>query len=249
MLKTDSITVRFSGLTAVDHVSMEITSDKLVAIIGPNGAGKTTLFNLITGFLPPTEGRVFFNHKDITGWKPHQITNNGLCRTFQITKLFEQLTVLDNVLVGSLWYEKSISAAREVAWEALAKVGLLDIAQQTASGLPIGHRKRLELARVLATQPKMVLLDEVMGGLTPQEVGEMSEVLAGIFDGGIGVVMIEHIMSAVMALSHRIFVLNQGKLIAVGSPEEIRNNDVVLEAYLGKHFARAKAKQAEMAAQ
>lgn len=248
MLRTDSITIRFAGLTAVDHVSMEITPDRLVAIIGPNGAGKTTLFNLITGFLAPTEGRVFFDHKDITNWKPHRITNIGLCRTFQITKLFEQLSVLDNVLVGSLWYEKNISAARDVAWEALARVGLLDIAQQTASGLPIGYRKRLELARVLATRPRMLLLDEVMGGLTPQEVGEMSKVLAGIFESGIGVVMIEHIMSAVMSLSHRIFVLNHGSLIAVGSPEEIRNNDTVLEAYLGKHFARARGSRPESAA-
>jgi len=239
MLKTESLTMRFGGLTAVSNVNMDIQQHELVGVIGPNGAGKTTLFSMITGFYEPTEGKVFFDGQEVTNWKPHKITGVGLCRTFQITKPFQNLTVLENVLVGSLWYENNMGDARCIAREALDQVGLLGIADQKAKGLPIGHRKKLELARVLAAKPKVVLLDEVMGGLTPQEVKEMSEVIARIHQMGTGVVMIEHVMSAVMALSQRIIVLAQGQVIAAGSPEEVRNNEQVIEAYLGKKYAHA----------
>lgn len=231
--------MRFGGLTAVKNVNIHIRQDELVGVIGPNGAGKTTLFSIITGFYPPSEGQVFFDGKEITGWKPHKITTIGLCRTFQITKPFQNLTVLENVLIGSLWYEGNIGDARCIAREALDQVGLLPLADRLATGLPIGHRKKLELARVLAAKPRVVLLDEVMGGLTPQEVREMSDVIARVHEQGTGVVMIEHVMSAVMALSQRIIVLNQGEVIAAGSPEEVRDNGQVIEAYLGKRYARA----------
>lgn len=238
MLRTESLTMRFGGLTAVKDVSLKISQDELVGVIGPNGAGKTTLFCMITGYYPPTTGKVFFDGHEITGWKPSRITTTGLCRTFQITRPFHNLTVLENVVIGSLWYEKKMSSARYIAREALDQVGLLQIAHHQADALPIGHRKRLELARVLATRPKIILLDEVMGGLTPQEVLEISGVISGIHKGGIGVVMIEHIMSAVMSLSQRIIVLNQGQVIATGTPKEVRNNEQVIEAYLGKKHAR-----------
>jgi ABC-type branched-subunit amino acid transport system ATPase component len=237
MLKTEALTMRFGGLTAVNNVGIDIRQQELVGIIGPNGAGKTTLFNIITGFYAPVGGNVFFDGQKITGWKPHRITAAGLCRTFQVTKPFHNLTVLENVLIGSLWYESDMGAARCIAREALDGVGLLELSDRPAQGLPIGHRKKLELARVLAAGPKMILLDEVMGGLNPQEVREMSAVIARVHERGIGVVMIEHVMSAVMTLSQRIIVLNHGEMIATGSPEEVRNNELVIEAYLGKKYA------------
>jgi branched-chain amino acid transport system ATP-binding protein len=230
--------MRFGGLIAVADVNLDIKQNEIVGVIGPNGAGKTTLFCMITGFHTPTAGKVFFDEHEITGWKPNRITTAGLCRTFQITRPFGNLTVLENVLVGSLWHEKDIRAARYIAREALDRVGLFHIAHQQADGLPIGHRKRLELARVLAARPKIMLLDEVMGGLTPQEVLEISKLIASIHEQGIGVVLIEHIMSAVMALSQRIIVLNQGQVIATGTPGEVRNNQQVIEAYLGKKHAQ-----------
>ena len=238
MLQTESLSIHFGGLAAVDNVTVNIDSKELVGVIGPNGAGKTTLFNIITGFLKPTAGKVIFDGENITGNKPHTIAHKGLCRTFQVTKPFEHLKIIDNVLISCLWYESNMNAARDIAMEKLKLVGLGHLAQQLATGLPVGQRKRLEVARVLAAKPKMVLLDEIMGGLTPPEVRELSEVVANIHAQGTGVVMIEHVMSAVMKLSHRILVLNQGKLIASGTPEEIRNNNHVIEAYLGKRFSR-----------
>ena len=237
MLRTESLTMCFGGLTAVSNVNMDIKQHELVGVIGPNGAGKTTLFSMITGFYEPTAGKVFFDDCEVTNWKPHKITQVGLCRTFQITKPFPNLTVLENVLVGSLWYENNMSVARCIARESLDKVGLLGIENSKANGLPIGHRKKLELARVLAARPKMLLLDEVMGGLTPQEVKEISDLISLIHAQGTGVVMIEHVMSAVMALSQRVIVLSQGRMIAAGTPEEVRHNETVIEAYLGKKYA------------
>ena len=239
MLTTESLTMCFGGLIAVSNVSITIGQHELVGVIGPNGAGKTTLFNAITGFYQPTGGKVFFDGREVTNWKPHKITGVGLCRTFQITKPFQNLSVLENVLIGSLWYENNLGDARCIAREALDQVRLLPFASQKAKGLPIGHRKKLELARVLAARPKVVLLDEVMGGLTPPEVKEISDTIAHIHRQGTGVVMIEHVMSAVMALSQRVIVLNQGQVIAEGTAEEVRNNEQVIEAYLGRKYAQA----------
>jgi branched-chain amino acid transport system ATP-binding protein len=237
MLKTESLTMRFGGLTAVKNVTMHIKQGELVAVIGPNGAGKTTLFSMITGFYSPNEGKVYFNNLEITKLKTHRIASLGLCRTFQITKPFHNLTIMENVMIGCLCHETNMIKARAFAENALDQVGLLHLANRQATGLPIGHRKKLELSRVLAAKPKIILLDEVMGGLTPQEVQEMSDVVANIHANGTTIVMIEHVMSAVMSLSHRIIVLNQGEIIATGSPEEVRNNQCVIEAYLGKKYA------------
>ena len=229
--------MRFGGLVAVKNVQLQIGERELVGLIGPNGAGKTTLFNVISGYFSPTEGRVAFNGQDITGWKPHRITRLGLCRTFQLTRPFGHLTLRDNAMVGALCHEKDMKRAREIGEWALEQVGLADRADVPAQGLPVGHRKKLELARALATRPRTLLLDEVMGGLSPPEVQEMSATIARIHAAGTGVIMIEHVMSAVMCLCERVVVLHHGEQIAAGTPDEIRRDRRVIEAYLGDTYA------------
>ncbi len=237
LLELHGITKRFGGMEAVKDVDMGMDQNELVGLIGPNGAGKTTLFNLISGYFPPTEGRVVFDGKEIAGHKPHSITQRGLCRTFQLTRPFTHLTLLENTMVGALCHHSELKAAKEVASWALDLVGLGDRGRDVAQGLPIGFRKKLELARALATKPKILLLDEVMGGLSPTEVQEMSDTIAKIHSGGTGVLMIEHVMSAVMCLCQRIVVLHHGEKIAMGTPGEIRRNPKVVEAYLGDAYA------------
>jgi len=217
LLETSALTMRFGGLVAVKNVFLKIDGNELVGLIGPNGAGKTTLFNVISGYYAPSEGRVVFAGHDLKGWKPHRITRMGLCRTFQLTRPFSHLSLLDNALVGALCHERQPKAAREVAEWALEQVGLSHRAADLAQGLPIGLRKKLELARALATKPRLLLLDEVMGGLSVPEVWEMSATIARIHASGIGVVLIEHVMAAVMCLCQRIFVLNHGELVATGT--------------------------------
>jgi branched-chain amino acid transport system ATP-binding protein len=237
LLETSALTKRFGGLVAVKNVDLQIGTHELVGLIGPNGAGKTTLFNVISGYYAPSEGRVVFDEHDLRGWKPHRITRLGLCRTFQVTRLFTHLSLLDNTMVGALCHERHPKRALEVAQWALDQVGLSDRAGNIAQGLPIGHRKKLELARALATKPRLLLLDEVMGGLSPPEVREMSDTISRIHASGIGVVLIEHVVSAVMCLCQRIAVLHHGELIALGTPPEIRNDRRVIEAYLGESYA------------
>jgi branched-chain amino acid transport system ATP-binding protein len=237
LLETTDLTMRFGGLVAVRDVNLKISDQELVGLIGPNGAGKTTLFNVITGYYPPTEGRVRLGDHDTTGWKPHRITRSGLCRTFQLTRPFSHLTLRDNAMVGALCHGKDLRKAREVAEWALEQVGLYKRASDFAQGLPVGLRKKLELARALATKPRILLLDEVMGGLSMPEVQEMTATIARIHASGTGVVMIEHVMSVVMCLCQRIVVLHHGEQIAAGTPDEIRKNRRVIEAYLGDTYA------------
>ncbi|MGD0216353.1 MAG: ABC transporter ATP-binding protein [Desulfobaccales bacterium] len=237
LLETSALTMRFGGLVAVKNVFLKIDGNELVGLIGPNGAGKTTLFNVISGYYAPSEGRVVFAGHDLKGWKPHRITRMGLCRTFQLTRPFSHLSLLDNALVGALCHERQPKAAREVAEWALEQVGLSHRAADLAQGLPIGLRKKLELARALATKPRLLLLDEVMGGLSVPEVWEMSATIARIHASGIGVVLIEHVMAAVMCLCQRIFVLNHGELVATGTPAEVCKDRRVIEAYLGESYA------------
>jgi len=237
LLETSALTMRFGGLVAVKNVFLKIDGNELVGLIGPNGAGKTTLFNVISGYYAPSEGRVVFAGHDLKGWKPHRITRMGLCRTFQLTRPFSHLSLLDNALVGALCHERQPKAAREVAEWALEQVGLSHRAADLAQGLPIGLRKKLELARALATKPRLLLLDEVMGGLSVPEVWEMSATIARIHASGIGVGLIEHVMAAVMCLCQRIFVLNHGELVATGTPAEVCKDRRVIEAYLGESYA------------
>jgi len=236
LLETHNLTMRFGGLVAVKSLDLQVGEDELVGLIGPNGAGKTTVFNMISGYYAPTEGRVLFAEHDVTGWAPHRVTRLGLCRTFQLTRPFGHLTVRDNVIVGALCHEPNPKRARAVAEAAIAQVGLSNRADAVAAGLPVGLRKKLELARALATRPKVLLLDEVMGGLSPVEVQEMLDTVQRIHDGGVSVVMIEHVMAAVMCLCERVIVIHHGEQIAQGTPAEIGRDRRVIEAYLGEAY-------------
>lgn len=233
MLVTDSISKSFGGLRALDHVSFRIDRGEIVALIGPNGAGKTTLFSVVSGFLPADEGRVIFEGNDITGQPPHRICSVGLVRTFQLARPFAALSVRENIVVGAYLHS--------VKREAMAKVDkvasllqLTDVLNQKAGSLTVAFRKRLELARALATEPKMLLLDEVFGGLNPVEVESILPVIRQIRDSGVTIVLIEHVMQAVMQLSDRILVLNNGRVISTGKPEAVAADPIVIEAYLGK---------------
>jgi branched-chain amino acid transport system ATP-binding protein len=230
----------FGGLKAVSQVSFELNGGEILGIIGPNGAGKTTLFNVITGFLKPDSGEVWFNGEKIVGLKPHQVCQKGMVRTFQLVKPFIELTVLENVIVAALNRAKTIKEAREKAIRTIELVGLKGKTNTLSSGLTLGHRKRLELARTLATEPKLLLLDEVMAGLTPTEVDELIRLLKEVNHRGVTILLIEHVMRGLMALSRRVVVLNYGQKIAEGVPGEVVKNRQVIDAYLGEEFAGAQ---------
>ena len=234
MLKVTGLTKIFGGLRAVDNASLGVDEGRIVALIGPNGAGKTTLFACIAGFLPLNGGRVEFLGQDITGLPVHRIARAGMVRTFQITQPFAKLTVHENIAVGA--YQKFSDRAR--AWahaQAIAEqVGMAHMLAQPASELTVAGRKRLELARALATSPRLLLLDEVMAGLNPSEILEIIAIIRKIRDSGVTVLLIEHVMHAVMSLSDHIHVLSYGKIIAEGSPQQVVNNQAVVEAYLGR---------------
>jgi branched-chain amino acid transport system ATP-binding protein len=238
MLKVSNLTKIFGGLRAVDDASVQVDQGRIVALIGPNGAGKTTLFACIAGFLPINQGRVEFLGQDITGMQVHDISRLGMVRTFQITQPFAKLTVLENIAVGSHQrYARRADAlahARTVAERVGMPASMLD---QPAAELTVAGRKRLELARTLATEPKLLLLDEVMAGLNPQEILEIIAIVRQIRDSGVTILLIEHVMHAVMSLSEHIYVLSYGKIIAEGAPLDIVNNRDVVEAYLGRGAA------------
>ncbi|WP_049986059.1 ABC transporter ATP-binding protein [Halobellus rufus] len=238
MLEAANIRKKFGGLVAVDGVDLEIGNGEIVGLIGPNGAGKTTLFNTITGVLEPEqETEITFNGEDIVALGTHEIARAGLLRTFQIVRVFGEMSVFENAVAGALFgTEESISQeeAEDRAREALAFVGLEDKADMQAENLPIAQQKQLELARAVASEPDLVLLDEIASGLTPGEIEELSDTIRRLRDElGISVFWIEHIMDAIMGTADRIIVLKSGEKIAEGTPEEIRNDQVVTEAYLG----------------
>ncbi|MFT4116132.1 ABC transporter ATP-binding protein [Bradyrhizobium sp.] len=237
VLTATGLTKRFGGLTAVKNVSFTARPGEILSIIGPNGAGKTTVFNLLTGFIRPDSGSVHLDEHDFAGASPESRCRAGLARTFQIVQPFRGLSVLDNVVMGAMLRARSIPMAREIARQVLDDLDMSALCDVPAGQLPIGDRKRLEMAKVLATSPRALLLDEVMGGLIPVEVKRMIGFIQRLRERGLAVVVIEHHMSAVMQLSDHILVLQNGEPIATGAPAEVTRDPIVLSAYLGTNFA------------
>ena len=225
---------------AVGDLSFELEKEEILALIGPNGAGKTTVFNCLSGFLPADDGEVYLEDRRLGGLQPFQICQMGMARTFQIVKPFLTISVLDNVMVGALAREPSTAAAKKKSLEIIDFAGLSAWIHKEAQGLPLPLRKRLELARALATRPKILLLDEVMAGLNPTEVDELIALLREVNRQGVSIFLIEHVMRGVMALSKRVIVISYGVKIAEGSPEEVVKDKQVIEAYLGKEFLSAQ---------
>ena len=233
MLEVRNVERRFGGLIAVNQVSMRVAEHEIVALIGPNGAGKTTLFNLIAGLIPVNQGEILLKGKSILGLGSARICHEGLARTFQIPQLFTSMTVLDSVMVGALTRTASIAGARQIAQAVLEQVGLGDRPQIQARTLTISGKKRLEIARALATQPHMILLDEVMAGLNLPEVNKLLELIRRLRDDGMTVLLVEHNIEAVLNVADRIVVLDQGIKIADGAPREVLSQENVVTAYLG----------------
>jgi branched-chain amino acid transport system ATP-binding protein len=239
LLRVERVFKRFGGLLAVDNVSLAVEAGRITALIGPNGAGKTTLFSIISGFLPPSEGRIFHRGDDITGMPPHLVARRGIVRTFQIVQPFAGLTVHENIAIGAHLSRRSRADALAAAAEVASTVGLRDLLGRPAASLTVAGRKRLEVARALAAEPKLLLLDEVLAGLNPAEVATMVPVIRGIADSGVTILMIEHVMQAVMRLAEHVFVLAEGRIIAEGAPRVVVDDARVVEAYLG-HGAAAR---------
>jgi branched-chain amino acid transport system ATP-binding protein len=234
LLTLENVSKNFGGLRALSGVSFGIKKGKILGLIGPNGAGKTTLFNIISGFYLPDGGRIIFKGQNIVGLKPHQICKRGLARTFQIVKPLENLTVRHNIRIAAYNSIPSRKDAEREACDIMNFLGIRDKEDQLACNLTIGDRKRLEVARALATKPGLILLDEVMSGLTETEINDFLLIITKMSDMGITVLMIEHIMRVIMSVSHKVTVINYGEKIAEGKPKEITNNQKVTEAYLGE---------------
>ena len=239
LLVARGLSKRFGGLHAVAGLDLAVAPGEMLGLIGPNGAGKTTVFNLLSGFLTADAGDVRFNGRSIVGLAPHVICRLGLARTFQIVRPFPRMTVLENVRVGALARHPRALEALAQARDVVARVGLAARERVAASALTLAERKRLELARALATGPSLLLLDEVMAGLNPTEIETIIQLIRGIHESGVSILLIEHNMRAVMALSHRIVVLSFGERIAEGTPAEIASHPKVVDAYLGEEYVRA----------
>ncbi len=235
ILQVEGVSKRFGGLQALIRVTFDLPDGQILGLIGPNGAGKTTLFNVINGVYPPNEGRVTFRGTDVTGMKPYQLAHLGLARSHQIVLPLNELSVRENVMVGACFgrEKQSLGGAGKTAEEILDFVGLADRAEQLAGRLNIAQKKRLEMARALASRPHLLLLDEVLAGLNPAEITTMVETIRRIRQQGVTIIMIEHVMHAVMNVSDRVIVLDYGEQIAEGTPEEVSRNEKVIEAYLG----------------
>ena len=233
-LEVRDVTKGFGGLTALTHVTFSVNQGEILGLIGPNGAGKTTLFNVMNGFYPPSRGDVFFKGDKISHRKPHQICKLGIARTFQVVKPLQRMSALDNVMASAFLRAKTRAEAETIALEAMQFTGLYGDRKVISKGLPLGKRKRLEITRALATRPEMMLLDESFAGLNPSEQNEVIDIIRKVKAQGITIMVIEHHMKVIMSISDRIVVLNYGEMIAEGTPKEIGNNPVVIQAYLGE---------------
>lgn len=235
ILQVKGVSKRFGGIQALSNVTLDVPEGQILGLIGPNGAGKTTLFNVINGVYPPEEGQVIFLGKDVTGRKPYRLAKMGMARTHQIVRPLKDLTVRENVMVGACFGRENhgLGQASRIADEVLEFVRLTPRANQLAGSLNVGQKKRLEMARALTARPSLLLLDEVLAGLNPTEISEMVETVKRIRNQGTTIIMIEHVMHAVMNVSDQVLVLDFGKPIAYGTPQEVTNNSKVIEAYLG----------------
>ncbi|MGD0624623.1 MAG: ABC transporter ATP-binding protein [Thermodesulfobacteriota bacterium] len=236
LIEAEKVTKKFGGLMALRDVSFYINSGEILGLIGPNGAGKTTLFNAVAGVFRPESGKIRFNGEEITGLPPFKLSLKGIARTFQITKPFLNITVLDNMMVGALSKEKNLEAGKKISLEFLEFVGLASKKDLLAANLTLEDRKRLELARALATKPRLLLLDEVMAGLNPKEMEDTLKLIRKVHAEGMTLFVVEHVMKAIMSVSHRVMVLHHGEKIAEGAPNHIVQNQKVIDAYLGQSY-------------
>jgi branched-chain amino acid transport system ATP-binding protein len=233
LLTVTDLTKDFGGLRAVSRLSFDAEPGEILGLIGPNGAGKTTVFNLVTGFLRPTAGRILLAGRSVVGLRPHAITRRGIARTFQLVKPFPRLSVRENVTLAAFSHEAARRRAEALAAQVLERVGLQDKLDSRAADLTLGEQKRLEIARALATGPRLLLLDEPMGGLNPREVNAACALVEQIRADGVSVILVEHVMKAIMRISNRIVVIHHGEKIADGPPERVVNDPGVIAAYLG----------------
>ena len=238
ILSVDNVTMKFGSLVANDRVSFGVEQGSIVGLLGPNGAGKTTLFNCISGYYPPTSGRVLLEGKDITRAPAHRVARLGAVRTFQVVQPLKELSVHDNVLVGAFLREKSPARAHDLADECIERCGISAYGNHLAGELPIGLKKRLEMARALATRPKLLMLDEAMAGLTATEIKEAVALILKLKEEGLTLLVVEHIMEAIMPIADKVVVLDGGEKIAEGPPNDIVENQAVIKAYFGEKFSK-----------